>query len=63
MAQRRIAVYNNNQWDMGAAVTPEQFLTAALVPHFPDLAGATYTKVETPEAIRYEFAKSVGEKG
>ena len=62
MAQRRIAVYNGQEWDMGP-VTPERFLQAALVPNFPDLAGASYTKIETPEAIRYEFAKTVGEKG
>jgi hypothetical protein len=60
---RRIAVYNGQRWDMGPTVTPEQFLAAALVPHYPDLAGATYVRTETPEAILFEFGKTVGEKG
>jgi hypothetical protein len=58
----RVASFNGQRWEMGE-VAPEVFLSAALVPHFPDLRGATYTRVEGNNEVVYDFHKQVGEKG
>ena len=60
---RRIAVYNGQTWDMGPNVSPDVFLNSALIPHFPDLRGAKWTRNQAGEEVRYEFAKRSGEKG
>jgi len=60
---RRVAVYNGQRWDMGPEVTPDIFLNSALVPHFPDLRGAQWSRVASAEEAVYEFNKRAGEKG
>jgi len=61
--KKRIAVYQGNSWEMGPNTSPDNFLNAALVPHFPDLRGAKWTRTATAEEVRYEYSKQSGEKG
>ncbi len=58
----RIASFNGQRWEMGD-VAPEVFLNAALIPHFPDLRGATFTRTASDNEVVYDFHKRAGEKG
>ena len=60
---RRIASYNGQRWEMGDDISPDVFLNAALVPHFPDLRGATFNRSEANNEVVYDFFKQAGEKG
>ena len=60
---RRIASYNGQRWEMGDEVSPQVFLNAALIPHFPDLRGATFSRTASDDEVVYDFFKQAGEKG
>mgnify|MGYP003637685159 CR=1 FL=1 len=64
MANRRIARYNGMTWDMGDAPA-QAFLDEALVPHYPDLRGATFaTSIDLArEEEVFDFSKRAGQKG
>ena len=64
MALRNVALYNGMSWPMGET-DPQTFLDEALVPHYPDLRGATYITKEDEERgeLVHEFQKRAGQKG
>ena len=61
---RRVAMHNGTTWDMGDT-DPQKFLDEALVPNYPDLRGATFTRREDTarDEIVFEFQKRAGQKG